>query len=1034
MLRAIVRYSLAYPWLVTCAALALGIAGVLALRTADYDVFPEFAPPTLTVETTASGLAPEDVEALVTTPLEDAVIGVPGLARLRSQSLAGMSVVTAVFRGGTDLYRDRELVAERIAAAAPSLPAMARPVLVPSQSATGNVRDFGVTSSRLSAIALTRLVRSEIRPALLAVPGVADVVVFGARPPQWQVRVAPQALVAAHLGLNQVMQAAAAASAISAAGVVDTANQRFVIRPPGQAGDLPQVAQTVIDGAAVPPLTLGDIAHVALGAPPALGAALVGQKPGLQLIVSALYGANALAVARGVRQALDRLAPALARQGVALDLKSHALEPAGFILRALENLRNSLLIGAGLILVVIVLALRNWRVALISFATIPLALFFAVFALDAFGFSINTLVLGGLAIALGIIVDDAIIDIENIRRRLHENQAKPEPLPRLRVILEASLEVRTPIIFATLAIAVIFLPMFALSGVAGRLFAPLAVAVIVAILASLVLSLTVTPALAALLLGTGGIAPEDPFFVRTARQLHRRALAAVRRHGRTGLVVFAALALAALAGLALLPTQFLPRFHENDVIGHFQASPGTSLAEMQSLARRTAAILQKMPQVAHVVIDIGSATLSSEHAPTNKAEIDITLSAQGTRHSAAAEKAILAAIGGVPGVRFWTHTFLTERIHEVISATTAPVVVHIFGTDLQALDTDARRVAAALQHVPGAGPVTIAAPPATPSISIRLRRRALVRYGFQPQTVLDAIEAASIGRTVGRVYRGGTSWPITVLLPAMRRPDPAAVGALPLLDGHGRIVPLDALGEIVVHDGRSTILHEDAQRVQNVMVESVHGGAGAFLRRAKKALAAWTLSPGTDLAYGGTATASRAARDTLLLSGLAAFAAILGLLTVALGHWQPAALLAVNLPFALLGGIAALWIVHLPLSLGAEVGLIAVFGITLRNGLMLLAHYRHLVTKEGFGWSAETAERGAVDRIVPVLLTAGVAALGLLPLAVGAGLPGQEIEGPMAIVILGGLLSSTPLTLLALPGLTARFLKPEHFAGPPEIV
>jgi CzcA family heavy metal efflux pump len=1033
MLRAIVRSSLAYPWLVTCAALALGIAGALALRTADYDVFPEFAPPTLTVETTASGLAPEDVEALVTTPLEDAVIGVPGLARLRSQSLAGMSVVTAVFRGGTDLYRDRELVAERIAAATPSLPAMARPVLVPSQSATGNVRDFGVTSSRLSAIALTRLVRSEIRPALLAVPGVADVVVFGARPPQWQVRVAPQALVAAHLGLNQVMRAAAAASAISAAGVVDTANQRFVIRPHGQAADLPQVAQTVIDGAAVPPLTLGDVAHVALGAPPALGAALVGQKPGLQLIISALYGANALAVARGVRQALDRLAPALARQGVALDLKSHALEPAGFILRALENLRNSLLIGAGLILVVIVLALRNWRVALISFATIPLALFFAVFALDAFGFSINTLVLGGLAIALGIIVDDAIIDIENIRRRLHENQGRPAPLPRLRVILEAALEVRTPIIFATLAIVVIFLPMFALTGIAGRLFAPLAVAVIVAILASLLLSLTLTPALAALLLGKGGIAAADPPFVSRARALHQRALAAARRHGRAGLAVFAACALAALAGLVLLPTRLLPRFHENDVIAHLLAPPGTSLTEMERLVRRAVARLQKLPQVAQVIAHIGTAALNPEHGPTNTSEIDITLSPRGTRDSAAAEKAILAAIGGVPGVRSWANTFLTERIHEVISGTTAPVVVHLFGTDLRALDADARHVAAVLRRLPGAGPVAIAAPPATPSISVRLRRRALIRYGFRPQSVLDAVAAGSIGREVGRVYRGGTSWPITVLLSPGHPVDPATLGALPLLDGRGRLVPLRALARIRLYDGRSVILHQDAQRVQNVMVESVHGGADAFLRRAEKALGALTLSPGTYIAFGGTATASRAAERTLLLSGLAAFAATLGLLTVALGHRRPAALLAINLPFALTGGIAALWIARLPLSLGAAVGLVTVFGITLRNGLMLLAHYRHLVSREGAVWSAQTAERGAVERVVPVVLTAAVTALGLLPLAIGARLPGQEIEGPMAIVILGGLLSSTPLTLLALPGLAARLLRAEHLAGPPEL-
>jgi CzcA family heavy metal efflux pump len=1033
MLRAIVRYSLRFPWIVTVAAVALAVAGAAALRTADYDVFPEFAPPTVTIEATLAGLAPEDIETLVTTPIENAVIGIPGLAELRSESVAGLAAVTAVFRGRTDLYRDRELLAERLAAAAPLLPAAARTVLVPSTSSTGNVRDVGLTSSRLSLIQLTELARTEILPTLLAVPGVADVVMFGARPQQWQVEVAPQRLLAAHIGLNQVIAAAAAASAVRGAGVLDTPNQRFLVQSHGQAGDLADLADTVIDGTAAIPLTLRDIAHVAVGAPPPIGAALVGDKPGLQLIVSALYGANALDVARGVAAALHRLEPVLARQGADLDLQSHALEPAIFIRSALGDLRNSLLIGAGLILAVIVVALRSWRIALISFATIPLSLFLTILVLDAAGFTINTLALGGLAIALGIIVDDAIIDIENVRRRLHENQGRADPVPRLRVMLDASLEVRVPIVFATIAIVVIFLPMFALGGVAGRLFAPLAIAVIVAILASLALALTVTPALAALLLRSRDIAARDPLFVRSARQGHRRALAAMQRHGRPALALFAALALAALASLALLPSRFLPRFHEHDLIGHFAAPTGTSLAAMRRVAQRTAGILEKMPQVAHVIFHMGTASLNPEHNLTNSGEIDITLSPAGARDSAAAGTAILAAIGGVPGVRFWANTFLTERIHEVITATTAPIVVHVFGADLPALDADARRVAAALQAVPGAGPVTIAAPPATPAISLRLRRDALVRYGFQPEAVLDAIEAAAVGREVGRIYRGAASWPIVVTLPAPRHPDPATIGALPLIDGRGRIVPLGSVATIALHDARSAILHENAQRVQNVLVESVRGDAGAFLGRARAALDRLQLSPGTYLTFGGTATEATAAQRVLLLAGLAALAALLGLLTVALGDWRPAALLALNLPFSLLGGIAALWIAALPLSLGAAVGLVTVFGITLRNGLMLLAHYRHLVGAEGLGWSPETAERGAIERVVPVLLTAVVTALGLLPLALGARLPGQEIEGPMAIVILGGLVSATPLTLLALPGLAARFLRPGHFAGPPDI-
>ena len=802
-------------------------------------------------------------------------------------------------------------------------------------------------------------------------PGVANVVIFGARPQQWQVRVDPEKLLAAHIGLNQIIEAAAAASAIRGAGVVDTPNQRFLVQSHGQAADLAQLAATVIDRLGATPLTLGAVADVAAGSPPPIGAALIGQQPGLLLIISSEYGANTLQVASGLRQALARLAPALAHAGVELD--AHALEPTTFILEALRDLRNSLLIGAGLILVVIVAALRNWRVALISFAAIPLALLLAI------------LILGRVRVHPRHLLARRVGDRARHHRRRcdHRHREHPPPIARQRVLGRAGAALarhprglarrRTPIIFATLAIIVIFLPVFALTGVAGRLFTPLAIAVIVAVLASLVLAVTLTPALAALLLGRGGIAPEDPLVVRKVRQLHRSSLAIARRHAKAGLAVFAALAVAAIVSLPFLPTRFLPRFNENDVIAHFLAPPGTSLPQMLDLARRSVATLEKMPQVAHVVVHLGHANLGNGHPDINKAELDITLSARGNRDSHAAERAILAALGGVPRVRFWANTFLTERIHEVLSGTTAPIIVHIFGRHLGRLDADARRVAAALGRLPGAEAVAIAAPPTTPSISVRLRRHALVRYGFQPRTVLDAIEAGSIGRNVGRVYRGGTSWPITVVLPMARRPDPATVGALPLLDGNGRIVPLGALATVREYDGRSLILHENAQPVQNVTVQIAHGGAGAFLRRAKTALGTLTLSPGAYLAFGGTAEASNTARRTLLLSALAAFAAVLGLLTVALGRLRAAALPALNLPFALLGGIAALWVARLPLSLGALVGLVTVFGITLRNGLMLLSHYRHLVVREarlvvrdGLAWSWETAEQGAVERAVPI--------------------------------------------------------------------
>ncbi len=1023
MLRTIVRFSLRFPWLPLLAAAALAIAGVLALFHADYDVFPEFAAPIVAVYTAVPGLGPRDIESLVSTPIEDAINGAPGLQSLRSQSIAGVSVVTALFHGGTDLYRDRQFVAERLAAAARFLPARARPVLEPSESAAGNVLDIGLTSNRLSLMQLTEFARAVIRPALLAVPGVAAVPIFGARPLEWQIRVDPAALLAAHIGLNQVIAAAASASAVRGAGLLDTAEQRFLLQTHGQAGDLSALGESVIERRAGAPLRLADVARLLAASAPPESAALIGTKPGLLLVVSSLYGSNTLAVVEGLDEALHRLNPALAREGIKPDTK--ALRPTSFIIEALHDLRNSLLIGSGLILFVLIFALRNGRVAAISFVTIPLSLLLAVLVLYAFGLSLNTLSLGGLAIALGSVVDDAIIDIENIRRRLIENAGKEEPQPRLKVILGASLEVRTAIVFATIAIALVFLPVLALGGVAGRLFAPLAIAFIAAIFASLALALTLTPSLASLLLGAGAIAAKDPRFVTLARSLHRRALKRLSRFGNGALFVLAAAGAGAILSLAFLPRSFLPSFHENDVIAHFLAPPGTSLTQTQGLAKRLVATLEKMPEVGHVVVHIGHAEQGHGLGDVNRAEIDITLSARGNRDSAASKKAIEAALGALPGTRFWANSFLTERIHEVLSGTTAPIVVHVLGRHLKALDADARRVAALLRRVPGAEAITIAAPAATPSISVRLRRAALLRYELQPRSVLDAVQAGFAGRQVGRVYRGGTSWPITVLLPPSAHPDPADIGRLPVLDGKGRIVPLEALARLRIHRGRSMILHRNAQRVQNVVAE-VHGSAAAFLGRARKALRGLSLSPGTYLAFGGTAKAAGGAQKTLFLYGGGAFLLIMALLAAGLGGARPAILLAANLPFALIGGIAAIWIARLPLDLGAGVGLVTVFGITLRNGLMLFSHYRHLLAREGASWTGETAERGAVERVVPILLTATVTALGLLPLAAGAGLAGQEIEGPMAIVILGGLLSSTPLTLLVLPGLAARFLRREH--------
>ena len=1017
-MRAIVEFCLRFRWVVLFAALGLALLGLLTVIHAPYDVFPEFGQPTITVVTNAAGLAPRQIEALVTTPVEDAVNGIPGLSTLRSQSMEGLSVVTAVFHGGTNVYLDQQLVSQRLGPLAATLPRGAKPVIAPLQSSTGVALSIGLTAQKLSRMQLTEIARWTIRPALLAVPGVSKVVIFGARPEQLQVQFDPRKLIALHTGLNQLTKSAAAASAVRGAGVIDTPNQQLFLMSHGQATTPAALAGSLLLRRDHRSVTLGEVAHVTEAPPPPIGSARVGTKAGLVLVVGSQYGANTLDVTRGLDHALATLAPLLHRDGITVE--PNGLRPASFIEAALRDVRNSLAIGGVLIFVVLYLALRNWRTAVISFAAIPLSLLAAASVLTWLGFSLNALSLGGLVIALGEVVDDAVVGVENIHRRLRENYGLAYRHNTLAVMLRATLEVRKTVIFATFSVVLIFLPVLHLAGVAGRLFRPLALAYIFAILSSLVVALTVTPALAHLLLGHAPLDPADPPLLARAKSSYSRMLAFVDRHPRAVFATVAALLMGGLASVPALRTSFLPPFNENDLIVHFETAPGTSLAATTRVGERAIRIMERLPQVAHVVMHVGRAHLSNGNALTNKAEIDVSLSARGNADSAAAERKILAAVRGAPGVRWWANTFLVERMHETLSGVTAPVVVTIYGRHLGALNRDARRVAAALRQVPGAAGVRIEAPPGTPELSIRLDRTALTRYGFTAAEVLGAIQTSYRGRTVGRVYSAGRSFPIVVVLPPALRADPEAIDNVPLVSPSGLVVRLAALAHIRERSGQSIILHRAARRVQ-IVTANVTGGAGRFVALARRRLAALALARGDYLHIGGTATASSRARLQLMLDFALALAAILALLVIALRDAWVVGLLTVNLPFALLGGIAVIWVARLPVSLGAAVGFVTVFGITLRNGIMLLSHYRTLVLEERRPWNRETAELGAMHRLAPILMTASVTALGLLPLAARPHLAGQEIEGPMAMVILGGLFSSTALTLLVLPTLALRF-------------
>jgi CzcA family heavy metal efflux pump len=1018
-MRPVVAFCLRFPRLILLAALAITAVGVFAAVNARYDVFPQFGQPTVVIDTSVPGLAAEQIEGLVTTPVEDAVNGIPGLVALRSQSMTGLSVVNVVFDGDTDIYRDRQLVAERLAPLAGTLPEGATPVIAPLRSSTGDVLTVGLSSPTLSLMQLTEIARGTMRPALLSVPGVSDVVIFGARPEQLQVQFDPDRIIEAGISLDQLATAARQASAVLGAGMIETPNQQVVIQAYGQTLTPRDLADSLVvqrDGRSI---RLGDVARVVPASPPAFSGALVGPHPGVLVVISAQYGADLL----GVTEALDRelaiLAPALKRDGVVL--LPDALRPASFVLTALQHLRDSLIIGAVLILAVLFLALRNWRTAIISFVAIPLSLLMAIIALNWLGFSLNTMSLGGLAIAIGEVVDDAVVDVENIHRRLRENRGRPDPRPPLRVVLDASLEVRGSILFATLAVAIVFLPLLGLSGVAGRLFAPLGVAYIAAIVSSLVVALTITPALAWLLLGRAPLHPADPPLVARAKRGYGRLLSAVGRHPGLTLGSVAGMVIVSFASVPFMRTEFLPAFHERQFILHFETAPGTSLDAMLGIGERATRILQQMPEVASVVLHAGHADLSNEHAGTNKAEMDVTLTPEGGAQGEALQARILATVRGVPGVRWTANTFLVERIHETLSGQTAPIVITVFGPSLTELDGDAARISAALQKIPGANGVSVAAPPGRPEVSVVLDRAVLLQYGLTAGQVLGAIRTSYTGDTVGRVYSGSRSFPIVVVLPPGLRADPAALGAVPLTTATGGVVRLDALAHIQAEAGRDQILHAGARRVQVVTVNVPDSDASAFVARAREVLSELQLAPGNYISIGGTATASGRAQLELILHSFLALAAIIGLLVIALGQSRLVALLLVNVPLALIGGIAAVWVAGLTVSLGAAVGFVTVFGITLRNALMLLSRYRALVLAERSPWSVETARVGAMDRLSPILITACVTALGLLPIALGSNLSGQEIQGPMAIVILGGLCSSTLLTLLVLPLLAIRF-------------
>lgn len=1022
MLSLLIRLSIRHRGIVAIAALLLIAAGIWQAMKAPLDVFPDFTQPQVTIQTESPGFTPEEVEALVTFPIESAVSGIPGMESVRSESIEGLSVVTVTFAQTSDIFADRQLLNEKLSEITGNLPAGVKaPTVSPLVSATMDLLKIGLTSEEVSPEDLRTLGDWKLRPLLLAVPGVADISVVGGEVRELQVKVDPEKLVRRQVTLDEITMAVKNATALRGVGYVETQNQRIPIAAKGQGTSPEHLADTIIRGSGADSIRLGDVATVAFGPAPKFGEALIDGEPGVMLSLISQYGTNTLEVTHAVEAALNEFKPTLEKQGITLHPALH--RPANFIEVALTHIRESLLIGTALVVIVLVLFLLDLRTALISFISIPLSLLTTVLIFRLFGVTLNTLTLGGFAVAIGVVVDDAIIDVENIVRRLRLNSALEEPHPPSAVILDASVEVRGAIVYATLIVLAVFIPVFTMSGIQHSFFSPLGSAFVLATLTSLLVAVTVTPALCALLLKNIG-AHREPLHIRAIKKTYSALLSILLRIPITTLIVSFTILAASLVLVPRLKTEFLPDFREGHFVIQFATAPGTSLTEMTRLGEKISKELLENPAVATTELQIGRSERGVDTFGPEKAEIHLELKHQAGLDEAAIQDDIRTLMESYPGVQSEVLTFLGDRISETISGETASIVISLFGEDLEALDSNAQKIGTILSAVPGSADVVVQSSEKAPLLTIDLIPDALARYGLSQGPIFDLIQTACQGSEAAQIYQGNQTVSVKVNLGSEFTSDPAALASIPILFPGTPAITLGDIAEIRFNESHPSINHDAFRRRQVITANASGRSVTQVITDARKAFSEkLNLDPSMHFTITGTAEAEANARNDLLASSAAAAIIVLILLWIVFKSARNLLLILANLPFCLVGGILAVFLTGQPLSLGALVGFVTLFGISTRNSIMMISHYEQLVVEENHPWDRQLAVRGATERLVPVLMTALVTSLALLPLALHPHAPGQEIEGPMAIVIVGGLISSTILTLLVLPSLALRFVK-----------
>ncbi len=999
-------------------ALIVVVYGIVQIKNSPLNVFPEFSPTQVVIQTESPGFSSDLVEKLVTRPIEVMVSGTIGIKQIRSQSIPGLSVVTVVFNEDTDIYRNRQSITEKLSKLTNILPTNIIPKITPLTSSASSVLGIGLTSDSANEIELRTFADNVIIPHLMSVEGVADVNRFGGKVRQYQIKVIPKKLLENDLSLQDIFTAAQKSSAVRGGGFIQNENQRIIINTEGQTLTIQELEQTSLINQQGKLLRLKDVAIIEDGFVPSISSASINGQIGVYLSIQGQLGSDTYELTKNLDNAIKSLLPIAEKEEITIH--PELFKPANFIDASIKGLRVDIIIGAILVIGILYLFLFNFRTAFISAIAIPLSLLSAIGVMSHMNLGLNVMVLSGLAIALGEVVDDAIIDVENIFRRLRENKTLKNKKPLYQVVFESSMEVRKSVVYATLIIVIVFLPLLSLTGVAGKLFGPLGIAYILSILASLIVALTVTPAMSFMLLGQNeNLNTEDSPVIKSLKRNYRKLLLGIESHSKVVLIISLFVIAFGLSFIPLFKTHFIPPLNEGHYIMHMTAYPGTSEDESLRIGNLVSEQLLEIDGVKSIAQWVGRSPLGADTFGTHYSEFEIELS----KKSGDDQRRILKSIqdivydknNGFVGVNFAINTFLTERIEETISGYNAAVVINLYGKNLDTLDQDAIKVAQMLETLPGSKDIMLQSPPGNPQVNIKLLPEQLTNYGISRADALDVIRAAYENLPVAQIYERMIPVDIAVTIDTEFKDDLEDIKKLPLSSSSAQIIELGDIAQISQVSGRSKILHQGGKRVQTITSNINNYDLNDYVNNVRKGLEQLQLGSGNYFEITGEAQENAKSREDLIAHSTIAIAGVLLMLYIAFGTLKNLSLTLLNLPFALIGGVIAASLHGGWISIGSLVGFVTLFGITLRNSIMLISHYQHLVDYEGHTWNLETCILGASERLPSILMTALVAGLALLPIAIGSGEPGKEIEGPMAMIIIGGLFTSTILNLLILP-------------------